>query len=445
MIKAIILNTIKVISLVVSMPILFFVFLFFYLNKKMRSSEVKKPRLVWGTDPLINNKYWSKAMQLKGFSSTTLMSGVYIINKKDDYDLYYEDIVPVFIKKLPGLLQFPYRIIHVYILLLYVIRKFDIVHLPLHGFILRNTFLWNWEAQIFKLFGLKTVILPYGGDFYEYSKVPDLSLRHALNISYPAVARNETVITRKKHYWNKHADATITGSQTEGMGRWDSLPIQFVTIDEKQWKPRAAYSRNDGVNGVVKISHTPNHRGFKGTEFLLKAIEELQQEGLLIELILIEKKPNEEVRRILENHVDIHAEQFVVTAYALSAIEGMACGLPVLANLDNEDLTRVFRRYSFLNECPILSTTIEQIKGNLKILIKNPTLREQLGKAGRKYVEKYHSDEAAQFLFENIYDKIWFGKEVDLINLYHPLYKSSLNNKSPLVDHPLFENKFIQN
>ena len=41
----------------------------------------------------------------------------------------------------------------------------------------------------------------------------------------------------------------------------------------------------------------------------------------------------------------------------LSAVEGMASGLAVLSNLDDETHTRLFRRYSFLNECPILSTT----------------------------------------------------------------------------------------
>ena len=37
----------------------------------------------------------------------------------------------------------------------------------------------------------------------------------------------------------------------------------------------------------------------------------------------------------------------------------MASGLPVLANLDHEAYTTVFRRYAFLNECPILSSSPE--------------------------------------------------------------------------------------
>ena len=108
-----------------------------------------------------------------------------------------------------------------------------------------------------------------------------------------------------------------------------------MTIDTDGWKAKKIYSPNDGVSGPVKIIHTPNHRGFKGTEFLVAAVNELRSEGLKIELILLEGVKNELVRHIMENDADILAEQFIATAYAMSGIEGMASGLPVLANLNN--------------------------------------------------------------------------------------------------------------
>jgi hypothetical protein len=66
-------------------------------------------------------------------------------------------------------------------------------------------------------------------------------------------------------------------------------------------------------------------------------------------------------------------------------------------------------------------------------------LREELGIAGRLYVEKYHSEVTTQYMFESIYQKIWFNKEVDLMNLFHPL-KSEYNKTKPFVKHPLVEN-----
>ena len=44
---------------------------------------------------------------------------------------------------------------------------------------------------------------------------------------------------------------------------------------------------------------------------------------------------------------DIHVDQLLM-GYAMSAIEGLATGLPVLSNLENEQITRVFRRFSYL-------------------------------------------------------------------------------------------------
>jgi glycosyltransferase involved in cell wall biosynthesis len=143
------------------------------------------------------------------------------------------------------------------------------------------------------------------------------------------------------------------------------------------------------------------------------------------------------------SEVDILAEQFIVTCFGLSAIEGMASGLPVMANLENEAYTRVFRRYAFLNECPVLSSSPENLKGNLRLLVTRPELRRELGQAGRKYVEKYHSYETAQYLFGSIYDRILHGKEVDLINLFHPLTSAYCRAK-PMIQHPLIENRIPQ-
>ena len=122
-------------------------------------------------------------------------------------------------------------------------------------------------------------------------------------------------------------------------------------------------------------------------------------------------------------------------------MEGMAHGVPVLSNLSDENYTRAFRRYSYLNECPILTSTPESIKEDLRILIKNPALRKDIGIASRKYVEKYHSNKTAQYVFTKVYDKIWYNKEVDLMNMFHPLNPDSYNNQSPKIEHPLIENK----
>lgn len=397
----------------------------------------RKKYFVWGSAPLISNKYWSEALKQLNIQSITIMQCFYKINKKSDYDLYIEDFAP---KYLPRIIRMG---IGTCLALLFVLRKARVVHISYLGFALGSSIFWRLESFFLKIGGVKVIVTPYGSDAYMYSKIIDPSLRYGLLASYPNLARLEDKTEKYVRHWNRHADIIIAGLMIDGIGRWDVTMNQIFCINIQNWQSKTTYSKHDGINGLVRIIHTPNHRGFKGTEFLLDAVEQLKKEGLKIELILLEGVPNEKVRELMQT-ADILGEQFIATGYALSGIEGMASGLPVLANLEHEAYTRVFRRYGFLNECPILSTSPESLVNNLKVLIKNPILREELGRAGRAYVEKYHSYETAQYLFGSIYNKILYGNDIDLINLFHPL-KSEFNKSKPYIQHPLVENKLPNN
>jgi hypothetical protein len=118
----------------------------------------------------------------------------------------------------------------------------------------------------------------------------------------------------------------------------------------------------------------------------------------------------------------------------------MASGLPILVNLESEPHSRPFRRYSYLDECPALSTSPETITANLRRLVTDPQLRETLGRAGREYVEKYHSFSTAQYMFGAIYRKILDGDDVDLMRLFHPLMSAYVTG-TPRIVHPLTENR----
>lgn len=389
--------------------------------------------LIWGVDPLINFKYWSRAMRQAGWESKTLMTHHYPSNQKDDFDLYYDDLTPSWMTS--GFLR---DSVKPYFALAYILKHAAVFHMPYTGGPLRTTWLRRFEAQIYRLFDIKTVILPYGSDAYMYSRVVDPSLRNALLKSYPSASRHESDVASRLSYWNSHADCVLCGFQLDGQGRWDVPLPTTLAIDTDSWRARFDYSDADGKRRTVRVLHTPNHRGYKGTEFLVHAVEALKQEGLDVELVLLEGVSNDRVRDWMQK-VDILAEQFIFTGYALSAVEGMASGLPVIANLEDEHYTRVFRRYAFLDECPILSATPETLKDRLRVLITQPRLREELGRAGRAYAEKYCSYETSQYLFGSVYDKILHGKDVDLMDLFHPL-KSEFNRRRPRVRHPLYEN-----
>jgi len=279
------------------------------------------------------------------------------------------------------------------------------------------------------------VVVGYGADCTVYSNVRDLSHRHAFLSSYPGAARNEAKIRDRLDLWNAHADCIVTTIHSlDGHGRWDVLTPSPFHIDTRQWSPVEQYHDHDGRNGPVRVIHTPNHRGYKGSEFVVEAVRVLRAEGLDIELDLIEGTPNSEVRARMQR-ADILAEQFIAPMYALSGIEGMATGLPVMANIGDAG-NDVFRRFSFLDECPVMATTIEQLVPHLRRLVTEPALRRELGEAGRAYVEKYHSFAEGRRMFAAIHSAIAHDANAPrLAQLYHPLLGSTAH--LPRIIHPL--------
>jgi glycosyltransferase involved in cell wall biosynthesis len=286
------------------------------------------------------------------------------------------------------------------------------------------------------------VVIPYGGDAFVYRNIRSTSVMHALMISYPKAARAQDAIQRRVSYWCKQADCVISGFVgPDGFGRWDVLLPNPLQIDTETWKPTKRLSFADGVNDVVYVAHAPNHRGFKGTEFVLSAIEALKEEGLLVELILMEKMQNDELRRRLECDVDILVDQLIFTGHGLNALEGLASCLPVIANLEDESYILPMRRWSYFGECPIVSASPETLVNVLRKLVTRPQLRHQLGCAGRQYVEKYHGYDSAQYLFGNVLKYI-YGEVDSIINLYHPLLGEYPKRKARIV-HPLVDNHIV--
>ncbi len=397
-----------------------------------RPSRRRRPRVVWGPEPILSYAHWSRALRKAGYESHTVMQEIYTrINRPEDFDVLYEQLVPPAVAWLFG----PYAAF------LRSLFRADVFQHHYSGGFLNLTPLWRCEAWLLHLSGARVVCQAHGNDAHLSSQIADLSLRHALLSSYPMLARREARTSRRVLYWSEHADCMFGGLMMDGLGRWDVLPASVATIDVARWRRERPYTRADGgEGGTVRIAHAPNHRGFKGTEFIIAAVEQLRAEGLDVELVLVEGVQNSEVRRILTHDVDVLCDQIIATGYALNAIEGLAAGLPVVANLEDDRLTGVLRRYSYLDECPILSASPETVAERLRALVVDPDLRERLGRAAEAYAAKYHSDETAAYLYGAIYREIWNGEDSGLIDLFHPL-KSEYARATPRIEHGLVRNR----
>jgi hypothetical protein len=361
--------------------------------------------VIFGVSPLISNIYWADALNSHGWNAETWMSNsLKILPHKAfnvDFSERYGRLAPLAM----GVYFFK------------VLIRPTIVVTTCEGFLIGQSLLWRLEAPLLRLSGSSTVVIPYGGDSYSYKRMSSTLLQQAIQFSYPRAARMQKKIERRVDYWTRQADVFIPGVMyLDGFGRADLLTPSPFCINTESWiSPQR--SSNDCLNKALVITHTPNHQGFKGTSFLVKAVERLQNQGYAVELRLIENKSNAEVKRILIEESDIHVDQLIADGYAFSAIEGMAVGVPVLANLSRKEFTWPLCNWSFLDQCPIVSANADTIFDELLQLIENQELRLRIGQQSFEYVQKYHSYPAFSYLFEAICDELEFGLGT-LRNLY---------------------------
>ena len=383
--------------------------LLYVIFRRLASRERRRPprhtpRLFWGVIPMINMKYHSLAMRRLDYDSTTVVEAVYAIHSRDDYDVLTSELVErrPLLRRLPRALR---RLIEPYATFAWALRNFDVFTIYTTGRILRNTPLRYRELQLLRRAGKKVVLLAYGADVQVMSRFRGLPFKHAMCMDYPEYTRHEADTLRDMEYCVANADHVVSGVDwVDYMPRWDSLTAGHFAIDTDEWHAAPEPVDRDPERPIV-VFHAPNHRELKGTRFLLDACAELEAEGEPIELRLVERVPNTEIRRQLAE-ADIVADQFIVGWYALFAIEAMALAKPVLCYL-RPDLFELYTLYSFAGECPLVNTPALEIKERLRELIHDAERRRELGVAGRRYVEAHHSLEAIGQMLDGIYRTLW--------------------------------------
>jgi glycosyltransferase involved in cell wall biosynthesis len=161
---------------------------------------------------------------------------------------------------------------------------------------------------------------------------------------------------------------------------WIPQPIQLEVFDEiaKNLKPSSESSTER-----IKIAHAPTNQKIKGSKYLIQAVEDLQSEGLPIELVLIENMPYHQALEAYASS-DIIVDQLLVGWYGQVSLEMMALGKPVICYIREE------LRQHMPDEVPIVSADPLTIKQVLRDLILQRETWANLGANGRKYVEVHH-------------------------------------------------------
>jgi glycosyltransferase involved in cell wall biosynthesis len=347
----------------------------------------RRPRILWGTTPILNLRYSVEADRAYGYESASLVYRVYHPSARSAFDHVWEPFGP-----LPGVRQ-----LGPYLALVWAGLRFDIFCFYFDGGLLAETPFWRLELPLLRAAGKKIVVWPYGGD----ARLPSITRAsggwHAYSEVPPgAEDRDEADVRTRVAAFGRWASAVLgCADLVESLPRLDGvLPYAF---DPTGWEP----VEPDG-GPVVHVVHAPNHPHYKGTRFLEAAVDRLQEDGLPVELVLVQGLSNEEARREYAR-ADVIADQFLIGAYALFAIEGMALGKPVLCYLN----PRFARYHPEWADAPIVSANPDNLERELRRLVEDSALRRELGARGPEYVRAVHSPEAVGAQLDELYRRLW--------------------------------------
>jgi glycosyltransferase involved in cell wall biosynthesis len=339
-----------------------------------------------GPVPLINSVYHKKALELYGVRAQTFVDSVYFIT--DDFDVRFDQIF-----------KGPLWLLLHYFLFIRAVFCYRCLYIYFNGGPLRRTgFLRLLEPLLLKIAGVKIVVMPYGSDVQVMTRSDNLMFKQVMAMDYPKQGELGPKVSRDIDRWIKYADCIISGCEwVDYMPSWDKLCLSHFAIDMDYWQ---AIEKKEAT--PAKILHAPNHRNIKGTDFFVKAVEELQKEGEQIELIMLEKVPNDKIHEVMIS-VDIVADQLIIGWYAMFAIEAMSLGKPVLCHL-RKDLEELYISNGLLEkgEIPIVNCTVDSVKETIRELVNDQAKRLRIGRQSIEYVQKHHSLQAIGEFFNEV-------------------------------------------
>lgn len=135
-------------------------------------------------------------------------------------------------------------------------------------------------------------------------------------------------------------------------------------------------------NSRPLLVHTPSNKAKKGTEVILKAIDQLKSK-YEFDFQLIHGVEHSKAFEIMRN-ADIMIDEVVHGAYGLAALEAMAFGKPTLCYIKPSLVSQ------YPDDLPIINANQENLTEVLAGLLENGQMRHEIGRRSRAYVEKHH-------------------------------------------------------
>ncbi|MCB9109949.1 MAG: glycosyltransferase family 1 protein [Anaerolineales bacterium] len=160
------------------------------------------------------------------------------------------------------------------------------------------------------------------------------------------------------------------------------LPYSHISLED--WAPN--YTQLE--MRPLRFGHAPTHRGVKGTDLILEAVENLHNAGYDFEFVLIEGLSNQEAKKKYAS-IDVLIDQLYAGWYGGLAVEVMALGKPVLVYIREDDLG--FIPEQMRKDMPFIQAKPNTIQDAMKQVLEMPRAElVTLARQSRAYVERWH-------------------------------------------------------
>lgn len=269
-------------------------------------------------------------------------------------------------------------------------------HVPLLGNT-RNPFLFFSWAREFDLFHYhKSPYLPAGLDvrYLKRKKRPffiefwgsDIRLYDLEKARNPYFEHDNASNQQRKRdrlaFWSDMTGEVIMSDNSADIflqPYFETIHIVRQRVDTSLYQP--AYP--DPENRRPKIVHAPSVQEIKGTEFIEKAVEDLERKGLAFDYVRVQGVPHARAMRMY-SEADIVVDELRMGSYGILSCEAMALGKPVICYILEELVD------TYPEGFPIVNANPDTITEVLEELIRSPQRRHEIGLQGRRYVEKVH-------------------------------------------------------
>lgn len=211
----------------------------------------------------------------------------------------------------------------------------------------------------------------------------------------------------------KHPDLTACDvALVSGPDLLEFVPGAHVlpgAVDLEKWAPKVSRRETVSQADPVRILHAPTDREIKGTKYILSAVERLKAAGYPVEINLLEGLTHEQVQ-VLSEQADLVADQLMLGAHGMFAVEMMARGLPVICRI-RDDLRRFYPP-----DLPLITAEPGSIYGVLESLVTQPERWADLGRRGVEYVRREHEMHRVAALALSLYN---VGLDTDFASALH--------------------------